>query len=160
LKVLLIGAECAPFVKVGGLADVLGALPKYISRQGVNAATVVPLYEEETALNVETGVGPMLLKVFKCVDKDGILHYFLEQEKYFSRSNIYGEKDDAERFFAFSMGTLELAKREKFDILHANDWHTALVPVLVRQDGLPFKTVFTIHNLAYQGLCSRSLSGF
>ncbi|HOA64508.1 MAG TPA: glycogen synthase [Coprothermobacter proteolyticus] len=170
LKVLLIGAECAPFVKVGGLADVLGALPKYISRQGVNAATVVPLYqsidreqfvlEEETALNVETGVGPMLFRVFKCVDKDGILHYFLEQEKYFSRSNIYGEKDDAERFFAFSMGTLELAKREKFDILHANDWHTALVPVLVRQDGLPFKTVFTIHNLAYQGLCSRSLSGF
>jgi len=110
LKVLLIGAECAPFVKVGGLADVLGALPKYISRQGVNAATVVPLYqsidreqfvlEEETALNVETGVGPMLFRVFKCVDKDGILHYFLEQEKYFSRSNIYGEKDDAERFFA------------------------------------------------------------
>jgi len=118
LKVLLIGAECAPFVKVGGLADVLGALPKYISRQGVNAATVVPLYqsidreqfvlEEETALNVETGVGPMLFRVFKCVDKDGILHYFLEQEKYFSRSNIYGEKDDAERFFAFSMGTLNL----------------------------------------------------
>ena len=170
MKVLLIGAECAPFVKVGGLADVLGALPKYISRQGVNAATVVPLYqsidreqfvlEEETALSVETGVGPMLFRVFKCVDKDGILHYFLEQEKYFSRSNIYGEKDDAERFFAFSMGTLELAKREKFDILHANDWHTAVVPVLVRQEQLPFKTVFTIHNLAYQGLCSRSLLRF
>lgn len=170
MKVLLIGAECAPFVKVGGLADVLGALPKYISRQGVKAATVVPLYqsidreqfvlEEETALNVETGVGPLFFKVFKYVDKDGILHYFLEQEKYFSRNNIYGEKDDAERFFAFSMGALELAKREKFDILHANDWHTALVPVLVRQDGLPFKTVFTIHNLAYQGLCTRSLSGF
>jgi len=85
-----------------GLADVLGALPKYISRQGVNAATVVPLYqsidreqfvlEEETALNVETGVGPMLFRVFKCVDKDGILHYFLEQEKYFSRSNTMERK--------------------------------------------------------------------
>ena len=170
MKVLLIGAECAPFVKVGGLADVLGALPKYISRQGVNAATVVPLYqsidreqfflEEEKALKVETGAGPMLFRVFKCVDKDGILHYFLEQEKYFSRSNIYGEKDDAERFFAFSMAALELARREKFDILHANDWHTAVVPVLVKQNELHFKTVFTIHNLAFQGLCNRSLAEF
>jgi len=80
------------------------------------------------------------------------LHYFLEQEKYFSRSNIYGEKDDAERFFAFSMGTLELAKREKFDILHANDWHTALVPVLVRQDDFllkPYSPYITLPTKVY-----------
>jgi len=170
LKVLLVGAECAPFVKVGGLADVLGALPKYVNRHGVDTATVIPLYQsvdkeywnlrEDGTLNVETGAGTLIFKVFKCVDQDGIVHYFIDQEKYFYRNNVYGEEDDAERFFAFSMAALELARREEFDILHANDWHTAVVPVLVKQNEFHFKTVFTIHNLAYQGLCNRSLADF
>ncbi|WP_156802686.1 glycogen synthase [Coprothermobacter platensis] len=170
LKVFLIGAECAPFVKVGGLADVLGALPKYIKRLGVEAVTVLPLYplvdqtrfhlQFQDNLVVHTGKGDIPFDVFKYVDEDGIVHYFLKQDHYFNRNAVYGEIDDAERFFAFSLASILLAEREKADVIHANDWHTAVVPVLVKDRHLPFRTVFTIHNLAYQGLCDSSLEEF
>jgi starch synthase len=170
LKVLIAGAECAPFIKVGGLADVLGSLPKYLKRQDVDVATVIPFYRgidrnlvnpnEEEPIKIQTSNGELKFGVHKSIDHDGVVHYFLSHEQYFGRTAVYGEPDDAERFFAFSMAVVALAQREHFDLLHTNDWHTAVIPVLIRNKNLPMKTLFTIHNLAYQGLCSSELGKF
>ncbi|NPV87948.1 glycogen synthase [Coprothermobacteraceae bacterium] len=170
MRVLMVGAECAPYAKVGGLADVLGSLPKYLRKLGVDVATAVPLYssisptefnlvrDKDIVVNVprrEIDFG-----LWRGKDKYGVEHAFFSQPGYFGRGRVYGEPDDAERFFAFSQAVVEFARQEGFDVVHANDWHTGVVPLLIKDKNLNIKTVFTVHNLAYQGQCGADMNDF
>jgi starch synthase len=174
LKVLFVGSECAPFAKTGGLGDVIGALPKAIARRGIEARVVMPLYQGiawhdlerlDGSLSVPTGVGDRRggVRMGK-LPKSEVPIYFLEHHHYFDRPYIYGPPDHAypdnlERFTFLSRGALQLANALGFvpDIVHANDWQTALVPVYVNtvEWAKPLHgaaTVYTIHNLAHQGV--------
>ncbi len=168
-KILFAASEAAPFIKVGGLGDVAGALPKALCEAGADCRVILPLYssipwekrEDLTPLmhfdirNAwrEQYCGVLTKKVGK------VTYYFIDNEYYFNRYRVYGEADDAERFAFFSRAVLEVLPRVGFipDVLHANDWHTALIPVLQdceychREGYGNIKTVFTIHNIEFQG---------
>ncbi|MDD5136295.1 MAG: glycogen/starch synthase [Candidatus Omnitrophica bacterium] len=156
LKVLLAASEVAPFAKTGGLGDVAGSLPIALEELGVDVRVVMPKY------------GCVKVKGDKAVIGKDVKVYFIENEDYYARKELYGDKfgdyhDNLERFAFFSKGVLERCKKEGFqpDIIHCNDWQTALIPVylntLYKYDQFFSKTkvLFTIHNLAYQGLFSR-----
>lgn len=153
LKVLLASSEVVPFAKTGGLADVAGSLPIALEEAGVDVRVIMPKYASVKSKEDETVIG-RAVKV-----------YFVKNDGYFNRKELYGDKfgdyiDNLDRFAFFSREVLERCKRENFkpDIIHCNDWQTALVPVylntLYKFD--PFfadtKTLFTIHNMAYQGV--------
>lgn len=153
LKVLFAASEVAPFAKTGGLADVAGSLPIALKEAGIDARVIIPKYACAKVKGSEAIIG------------DGVKVYFVENDSYFDRKELYGDKfgdyhDNLERFAFFSREILERCKKEGFqpDVIHCNDWQTALVPVylntLYKYD--PFfsktKVLFTIHNLAYQGL--------
>lgn len=153
LKVLFASSEVVPFAKTGGLADVAGSLPSALHETGVDIRVIMPKYASVKASSGEGTMG----KAVKV--------YFVENDDYFNRSQLYGDKfgdypDNLDRFSFFSREILERCKRENFrpDIIHCNDWQTALVPVylntIYKYD--PFfaktKVLFTIHNMAYQGL--------
>jgi len=171
MRVLIVSAEVAPFAKVGGLADVAAALPRALAELGVKVAIVMPKYrgvegkaelEEVSRFSV-----PVRGEDKECVTFRGRLPgcevpvYFLGHDPYFDREQIYGEgggdyPDSLERFTFLSRGTLALAEYLDLspDVVHVNDWHTALVPVYLAAGLGPrgAKTVLTIHNLAYQGV--------
>lgn len=169
LKVLFAAGEANPFIKTGGLADVAGALPKALCEKGVDARVIIPLYlgiPQEYKNNMKY-VGNCFVQlswrnqycgVFT-YNYQGVVYYFIDNEFYFKRHGLYGHFDDGERFAFFSKAILEVLKLVDFapDIIHANDWHTALVPVFLdcyyRQDDYckNAKTVFTIHNIEFQG---------
>jgi starch synthase len=153
LKVLLAASEVVPFAKTGGLADVAGSLPIALEAMGVDVRVVMPKYGSVKAEGSQAVIG------------NNVKVYFVENDGYFNRKELYGDKfgdyhDNLERFSFFSKEVLERCKKENFkpDIIHCNDWQTALVPVylntLYKYD--PFftdtKVLYTIHNLAYQGL--------
>jgi starch synthase len=174
LKVLFVASEVAPFAKTGGLGDVLGALPKALRRRGVDARVVMPLYAGIDWHALERLEGPLDVPMWwgsaRGAVRLGYLPgsevpvYFLEYHRYFDRPYVYGPPgegygDNLERFTFLSRGALEVAKALKFlpDVLHANDWQTALAPVYVNtvewaQPLHGTATVFTIHNLAHQGV--------
>jgi len=169
MRVLFVSAEVAPFAKVGGLADVAAALPRALADLGVEAAIAMPKYrgvEGKTPLSPVGSVSvPVAGEEKTCPILKGELPggkvpvYFIAHDPYFDRDQVYGEgggdyPDSLERFALLSRGALVLAGELGVDILHVNDWHTALVPVLVRAGFGParVKTVLTIHNLAYQGV--------
>ena len=174
LKILFVTSEVAPFAKTGGLGDVLGALPKALRRRGVDARVVMPLYAGIDWHALERLEGPLDVPMWwgnaRAAVRLGYLPgsdvpvYFLEYHRYFDRPYIYGPPDEGysdnlERFTFLSRGALQVAKALKFvpDVLHANDWQTALAPVYVNtvewaQPLHAAATVFTIHNLAYQGV--------
>jgi starch synthase len=174
LKVLFVTSEVVPFAKTGGLGDVLGALPKALRRRGVDARVVVPLYAGIDWQALERLEGtldvPMWWGNARAAVRLGYLPgsdvpvYFLEYHRYFDRPYLYGPPgeaypDNLERFAFLSRGALQLAKALNFvpDVLHANDWQTALAPVYVNtvewaQPLHGAATVFTIHNLAHQGV--------
>jgi starch synthase len=174
LKVLFVASECAPFSKTGGLGDVAGSLPKALARRGIDARVVMPLYAGipwhdlerlEGMLAVPTGLGDRRGSVrMGKLPQSQVPVYFLEHHHYFDRPYIYGPPDKAypdnlERFTFLSRGALELSKALGFvpDIVHANDWQTALVPVYVNtvEWAKPLHgaaSVYTIHNLAHQGV--------
>ena len=171
LKVLLVASECVPFSKTGGLADVVGALPKELHRQGVDARVITPLYrsipdqwrsklEHMLFFYVNLGWRRQYVGIEK-LELDGVTYYFIDNEYYFGRSYIYGlGGDEGERFAYFCRAVLEALPQIDFmpDVLHLNDWQTGLVaPMLeVQYRVLPLyqnlKTVYTVHNLQYQGL--------
>lgn len=170
LRVLLAAAEAAPFAKRGGLADVLGALPRELRRQGVDARVVLPLYGHippETrrdmafvgSWDVPVGWRRQYCGLFSLTYRE-VPFYFLDNEYYFKRPGLYGYDDDAERFAYFSRAVLTAVPRLDFSpqIIHAHDWHTAPLCALLaahyrRQPPYAgMRTVFTIHNLAYQGV--------
>ncbi len=153
LKVLLASSEVVPFAKTGGLADVAGALPLVLEALGVDVRVIMPRYGSIKAVGESAAIGK------------NVKVYFAASDEYFSRPELYGDKfgdykDNLDRFTFFSKAIFNILKKDNFkpDVIHCNDWQTALVPVylntLYKYD--PFfsktKTVFTIHNLAYQGL--------
>lgn len=174
-KILFVSSEAVPFCKSGGLADVSGALPKALKRSGHDVRVVLPRYwsidKEKYALKIaimSMGV-PMGGRTVWCQvlegEVDGVKYYFIEHEGYFGRAGIYddGKKeywDNAERFGFFSRAAIQLCRDLKFkpEIIHANDWQTALVPAYlkIKETWDDFfagtASVFTIHNIGYQGV--------
>ncbi len=168
MKVLYAASEAVPFVKTGGLADVAGSLPAALTKEGVDARVILPLYEgigdewrSQMTFIMYTYVflswRRQYCGLFKLEHK-GVTYYFIDNEYYFKRSPIYGHYDDGERFGFFSKAVfqlLPLLEGWKPDVVHCNDWQTALIPVYIRQSQDPFyhdiRTIFTIHNIEYQG---------
>ena len=171
MKILFAASECMPFVKTGGLADVIGALPKEIIKTGADIRVMIPLYraigqevrerlEHVTYFYINLGWRRQYVGIEKLVN-DGVTFYFIDNEQYFNRDYIYGKGgDEGERFAFFSKAVLEAISKIDFvpDILNCHDWQTGLIPVLFKAQyqSLPLykdiKTVFTIHNLQFQGL--------
>lgn len=171
-KVIFVGSEAAPFIATGGLADVLGSLPKALAKRGnVEASVIIPLYgnisseyrknfEFITNFNVSVGWRWQYAGVFK-YSLNGVNFYFIDNEYYFKREgNIYGFYDDGERFAFFSRAALDLIARLNIypDVLHCNDWHTAASIIYLKgmyygdEKFRRIKTVFSIHNIEYQGV--------
>ena len=169
MKVLFASSEAYPFAMSGGLADVAGALPKALRKRFVGCRIILPLYDtiSEELRNKMTFVCSVTVPVswrrqycgvFEA-HQDGVIYYFIDNQFYFKRDSLYGHYDDAERFAFFSRAVLEVLPHIDFkpDIIHCNDWQTALIPVYLDAfyKGAEFykdiKTVFTIHNIQYQG---------
>jgi starch synthase len=170
LNILMATSEASPFAKTGGLADVLGSLPAALNKLGADVRVIMPKY----------GTIPDILKdkIQHCcyiyvrlgwrniycgieqANYNGITYYFIDNEFYFKREGFYGYSDDGERFAFFSRAVLEALPKISFlpDILHCHDWQTGMIPVLLEaqyrsiEDYRTIKTVFTIHNLKYQGI--------
>ena len=154
MKVLFVAAECSPLAKVGGLGDVIGALPKALAKIGVEPIIVLPYYRaiekykpEKSAITIETIDGENKIKwpVFDTVLPDTEIKVFLLRHPDGWFKDIYGWPDDAFRFAAFSTATAKLAQKLKVDVVHVHDWHTALVTVVLKDEKLP--TILTIHNV-------------
>ncbi len=171
MKILYAASEAVPFCKTGGLADVAGSLPPALAAAGAETAVILPLYrsvKERFADRLE----------FLCYDyvdlawrhsycglfrirAEGITWYFLDNEQYFARPELYGYLDDAERFGFFSRAVVRMLDHLDFwpDVIHCNDWQTALIPIYLKDDGVreerlrSIRTVLTIHNIEYQGRC-------
>jgi starch synthase len=170
MHVLFAASECAPFIKTGGLGDVIGALPKALKEQGVEVSIILPKYEDLSfqykkqltfMKNIEVPVGwRQQYCGIEVLVHEGITFYFLDNEYYFKRHGSYGFFDDGERFAFFSRAVLEALPHleVKPDIIHCHDWQTGPISVLLKAHykNHPFyqnmKTVFTIHNLRYQGV--------
>lgn len=172
LRVLLAASECVPFIKTGGLADVLGALPKELKKLGVDVRVILPKYsaiEEEykrRMAHVCDFPVPLGWRSQYCgievLQQDGVTFYFVDNEYYFGRNYIYGHacNDEAERFAFFSKAVLDCLPHIGFfpDVLHAHDWQAAMAVALLKlqynclADYARVRTLFTIHNLRYQGV--------
>ena len=169
MKVLFASSEAYPFAMSGGLADVAGALPKALRKRFVGCRVVMPLYGNITQemrdkmtficnITVPVAWRRQYCGVFEA-HLDGVIYYFIDNQYYFNREGLYGHYDDAERFAFFSRAVLEIIPYINFtpDIIHCNDWQTALIPVYLdafyKYADLykDMKTVFTIHNIQYQG---------
>ena len=171
MQIVFASAECAPFVKTGGLGDVAGSLPAALVRAGAEVIVMVPKYatikdeykaqmEHFADFYVSLGWRNEYCGLEK-LEHDGVTYMFVDNERYFARDYPYGFFDDGERFAFFSKAITEslqhLPEGFECDILHCNDWQTALVPLFLREfyQGLPLyervKTVFSIHNVAFQG---------
>ncbi len=175
MKILFAASEVAPFIKTGGLADVAGSLPKALAKAGHEVKVILPLYE---------GIGPQWREqmTFCCyfnvtlawrrsycgifsLERDGVTYWFVDNEYYFKRYDIYGHFDDAERFAFFSRAIIETSEHMGFapDVLHCNDWQTALAPIYLLEERYRLSTlantrsVFTIHNIEYQGRYGKDL---
>ena len=177
MKVLFATSEAYPFAMSGGLADVSGALPKALRRRMVGCRIVMPLYscvpdDLRAKMNFITSVTvPVSWRRQYCgifeAHLNGVIYYLLDNQYYFKRDGLYGHYDDAERFAFFSRAVLEILPHLDYkpDIIHCNDWQTAMVPVYLnlfyRHDPLysGIKTVFTIHNIEYQGKYGHELTG-
>ncbi|MBQ8738139.1 MAG: glycogen synthase GlgA [Clostridia bacterium] len=178
MKILFVGAEAIPFVSTGGLGDVLGSLPSALAKDGKNDVRVVlPLHRaiKTKFINELDFVGETYVYlswrcqycgVFSC-KKDGVTYYFIDNEYYFDRDTIYGNYDDAERYGFFGKAVLDMMPIIDFypDILHTNDWQSAMSVIYLKRkyshlepySGI--KTIYTIHNIDYQGIYPLSILG-
>ena len=175
MNILFAASECAPFIKTGGLGDVIGALPQSLQEQGVNVSVILPKYADlqlqykeqmQWIKSIEVPVGwrRQFCGIEK-IDYQGITVYFLDNEYYFKRHGSYGFGDDGERFAFFSRAVLEAIPflEVRPNIIHCHDWQTGLIPVQLKanyENNLDYhgiKTVFTIHNLRYQGVYPKSV---
>ena len=177
MKVLFASSEAYPFAMSGGLADVAGALPKALRKRLVGCRIVMPLYScipDELrekmnficSITVSVAWRRQYCGIFEA-HMDGVIYYFIDNQYYFKRDGLYGHYDDAERFAFFSRAVLDIIPHIGFtpDIIHCNDWQTAMVPVyldtIYRDNDIyrNIKTVFTIHNIQYQGKYGHELTG-
>lgn len=177
MKILYATSEAVPFCKTGGLADVSGSLPAAIAAEGAQMAVVLPLYRR-----IRDQFGPQL--EYLCYDyvnlawrrsycglfrlvRDKVTYYFLDNEQYFNRANLYGYMDDGERFGFFSRAVVRMLPHMAFwpDLIHCNDWQSALIPIYLKDDGVreeryrAVRTVMTIHNIEYQGRFGPEVTG-
>ncbi|MBL3715624.1 glycogen synthase GlgA [Lactococcus garvieae] len=173
MKVLFASSECAPFFKTGGLGDVTGALPKALAMKGLDMqiAVILPYYKHGIAESYKAQIKDEFWDYVnvgwrheyvgvKSLVQDNVKYYFLDNESYFGRDEIYGYEDDGERWAFFSLAIVQLMERLEFipDVLHVNDCHTAMIPFLLKEKfqwieaykGI--KTVLTIHNIEFQGI--------
>jgi len=176
MKILFVSPEGLPFSKTGGLADVVEGLPKALAELGHDVAVVLPRYRNTKVANVvvpsltiPTGSALRFPAIVDGTIVKGVRYFFVDDREYFDRDQLYGVggadyPDNAERFAEFSRATIELAKRLWMpDVIHAHDWQTALVPVLLRTQYAadpvlrPVPVVFTVHNLGYHGLFDRDV---
>ena len=180
MKVLYVTAECWPFIKTGGLGDVAYALPKALKKEGVDVRVIMPKYS-----NIPTylkdkfkPVAEFSVKVgwrnqycgIESMELDGVTFYFIDNEFYFKRSDqpsIYGHGDDPERFAFFTNAVLAAIEKLNFypDVMNLNDWHTGMIPLMLKENYghlrkyKNIKTVYTIHNLQYQGIFNKEILG-
>ncbi|MDR1028133.1 MAG: glycogen synthase GlgA [Clostridiales Family XIII bacterium] len=166
-KVLIVASEAMPFVKTGGLADVVGALPRALKRQGVEAAVMIPnhrrvkeLYQDEletvAVSGVRLGWRDKYLGV-RTLTRNGVRYYFIDNEDYFGGAVYRGGDDESEQYLFFCAAVLAAVPLLDFkpDVIHCNDWHTGMIPMLLKiREGLGFdcRSVFTIHNIKFQGM--------
>lgn len=169
MKVLYAASEALPFAASGGLADVAGSLPRAMRQRLIGCRVVLPLYEEIsqelrdnmtflTSISVPVSWRRQYCGIFEARHQ-GVIYYLLDNQYYFKRSGLYGHYDDAERFAFFSRAVLEMLPAIDFwpDIIHANDWQTALIPIYYtlfyggQEAYRDIRTVYTIHNIQYQG---------
>lgn len=170
MKVLFVTSEALPFAASGGLGDVAGSLPHAIRQRLVGCRIVMPLYEDIpdelranmkflTSISVPVSWRRQYCGIFEA-RHNGVIYYLLDNQYYFKRHGLYGHYDDAERFAFFSRAALEIINEIDFkpDVIHCNDWQSALVPIYYRlfyQDNPDYesiKTLYTIHNIQYQGI--------
>lgn len=170
VKVLFALSECVPFIKTGGLADVAGALPKELKKLGTEVRVILPNYslipdkfrktfQLQKVIHVQVGWRSQYCGILTA-EHDGITYHFIDNEYYFYRDSLYGHFDDGERFAFFSKAVLECIPHLDFipDVIHCHDWHTGMVNFLLdaqyRLNPMyrDMKTVFTIHNLQFQGI--------
>jgi len=175
MKVLYVASEAVPFCKTGGLADVAGTLPKALKEAGVDVRVIMPKfgaisekYRNEMEHVYDGNVYVSWRSKYVGIDKyelDGVTYYFVDNQEYFNRDGFYGYDDDAERFSFFCRAILNSLEAMDFwpDVINANDWHAALVPVLLKLEHqgderyAGIKTIFTIHNLKYQGVFPKTV---
>ena len=169
MKILFASPEVAPFIKTGGLADVAGSLPQALAKEGHEIKVILPLYQgigEEWRsqmtfrkdFNVALAWRQVYCGIYE-LERDGVTYWFVDNEYYFKRFQIYGHFDDCERFAYFSRAVIETPGQMDWepDVIHCNDWQTALVPVYLLEEKYRIpqlagaKSVFTIHNIEYQG---------
>lgn len=172
MKVLLVAPEAHPFIKTGGLGDVMGALPQSLMDLDMDVRVVIPKYKEIKDefkgklefvkwFMVRVGWRTQYCGVYKCTHK-GVTYYLLDNEYYFNRDGLYGYYDDGEKFAFFDRAVLEFIKEINWkpDVIHCNDWQTGMIPVLHKLEYINhefyrnIKTVFSIHNLFFQGIFS------
>ncbi|WP_175990584.1 glycogen synthase GlgA [Bacillus sp. Marseille-Q1617] len=175
MKVLFTVSECVPFIKSGGLADVAGALPKELRSLGTDIRVILPKYggishefKGEMKKRKEFFVSVGWRNQYCGIEElhhDGVTYYFVDNEYYFNRDRMYGYFDDGERFSFFTRAVLDSIEVLDFypDVIHCHDWHTGMVPFLLRTEyqdkpGYAFiRSVFTIHNLQFQGIFPKSV---
>jgi starch synthase len=176
-KILFVSSEAAPFMTTGGLGEVVGALPKnlYKADNNFDVRIVIPLYEEIAhrfsdrlefvgRIFVSLGWRHQYCGIFKA-EEAGVVYYFIDNEYYFKRADCYGHFDDGERFAFFGKAVLEILEVVGFipDIIHAHDWQSSLTPVYLKtnysgkKEFKNIKTVFTVHNIEYQGKYAMSI---
>ncbi|WP_343754274.1 glycogen synthase GlgA [Alkalibacterium iburiense] len=171
MNLLFAASECAPFFKTGGLGDVMGALPKELAKNGNDVRVVLPFFvqklDEETKnslkdvveFTVEVGWRKQHCGI-KQLKRDKVTYYFIDNLFYFDRPNLYDYGDDGERFAFFQQAVIEMLEKIDFipDVLHVNDWQTAMIPVLLKdkyswiKKYRDIRTVLTIHNILFQGV--------
>jgi len=177
VRVLFVVSECVPFVKSGGLADVAGALPKELKRLGTDIRVILPKYGfiSEEYRNRMRKIAQLVIRVgwrrqycgIETLEHEGVTYYFVDNEYYFKRDSLYGHYDDGERFSYFCRAVLDSLPAISFapDIIHCHDWHTGMIPFLLREEYKKnsfyanMRTIFTIHNLQFQGIFPKEILG-
>jgi starch synthase len=170
LSILQVSAECFPYVKTGGLADVVGALAGQYSLLGVKSQVILPLYpiikekyelflELVAANKVDYDDQTYRVNLY-VLNNQNTLYYFIESYEFFDRPNIYGYEDDGDRFAFFSKAVVYFldAIDQKPDVIHIHDWHTGLIPCILKSANIDIKTLMTIHNIEYQGIYSLEIN--
>lgn len=176
-SVLFVASEGLPFIKSGGLADVVGSLPEILNDKGNDVRVVLPLYlkiannnragfERVATYPIDMGIIHTVATVYRTVSGN-VIYYFIEHQGYFERDGLYGYPDDGERFAFYQKAVLEMLPHVDFwpDIMHCHDWHTGMIGALCKihygydERYTRIKHVYTIHNLAFQGNYSREILG-